>query len=135
MSDPLPPPTPPPPPRGTSFGLWIFTGLPALALLTAGAMKLGGSSEVAANFARWGYPPWFVNVTGVIEVGGAVCLFVPRVAPFAAALLCCTMIGAGVTHLTHGEANHLAAPIVLLLWVAAVGWARRAPLVTLFRRS
>src|SRR5262249_48264456 len=100
----------------------------------AGAMKLRGSPDVAANFARWGYPPWFAYVTGVIEVGGAVGLFVPRVAPFAAVLLCCTMVGAAVTHLTHGEAGHLAAPIVLLLWVGGVGWARREPLVALFRR-
>jgi len=130
MTDPTSPPR-----KGTSFGLWIFTGLPALAFLAAGVMKLGGSPEVAANFVKWGYPPWFAYVTGVIEVGGAIGLFVPRAAPFAAALLGCTMVGAAVTHLTHGEASHLAAPIVLLLWVAAVGWARREPLVALFRRS
>ncbi len=125
---------PTPPPKGTSPGLLIFTVLPALAFLVAGAAKLRGSPDVAANFALWGYPPWFPILTGVIEVGGAVALFVPRVAPFAAALLGCTMVGAVVTHVTHGEATHVGAPLLLLVWVGAVGYARRAPFASLFGR-
>jgi putative oxidoreductase len=123
------------PTRGTSIALWIITGLPGLSLLAAGAMKLTGPQPMVENFARWGYPPWFLYVTGAIEVAGAVGLFIPRVAPFAALLLGCTMVGAVITHVAHGDARMIVAPLVLLVLVGIVGYARRAPLLRLLGRG
>ena len=40
-----------------------------------------------------GYPTWFLYVTGVIEVVGAILLLIPKTAVFGVLLLGATMIG------------------------------------------
>ena len=118
--------------------LWILTAFLTVIFLTAGGTKLAGFPVQADNFARWGYPGWFMYVVGVVEAGGAIALLIPRVAGFAALLLCGTMVGAALTHLVHGEMTAAPVPLVLLALVALVGYARRDPilaLVTRFKQS
>ncbi len=114
--------------------LWILTVLLTAVFLTAGGTKLAGLPVQADNFARWGYPGWFMYVVGVVEAGGAIALLVPRIAGFAAILLCGTMVGAALTHLVHGEMTAVPVPLVLLALVALVGYARRGPVLVLFTR-
>ena len=77
------------------------------------------------RFARWGYPDGFHLVVGVLEVAGAVCLLVPRISAYGAALLMVVMTGAALTHLAHGEMRQLGAPLVFLVLLALVAWLRR----------
>lgn len=114
--------------------LWILTAFLTLIFLTAGGTKLAGLPVQADNFARWGYPGWFMYVVGVVEAGGAIALLIPRVAGFAALLLCGTMVGAALTHLLHGEMTAAPVPLVLLALVALVGYARREPALALLAR-
>lgn len=114
--------------------LWALTALLAAFFLVAGGSKLASSASSSANFARWGYPGWFMYVVGVMEAGGAIALLIPRAAGFAALLLCGTMVGAALTHLAHGETTAAPVPLVLLALVALVGYARRAPVLTLIGR-
>jgi uncharacterized membrane protein YphA (DoxX/SURF4 family) len=114
--------------------LWMLTVLLTAIFLTAGGTKLAGFPVQADNFARWGYPGWFMYVVGVVEAGGAIALLVPRVAGFAALLLCGTMVGAALTHLVHGEMTAVPVPLVLLAFVALVGYARREPVLALIAR-
>lgn len=114
--------------------LWALTALLAAFFLTAGGTKLAGLPVQADNFTRWGYPGWFMYGVGVIEAGGAIALLIPRVAGFAALLLCGTMVGAALTHLVHGETNAAPVPLVLLALVALVGYARREPALALLAR-
>ncbi len=37
-----------------------------------------GSPSQVEHFAQWGYPFWFQYLTGIIEVGGGICLFLPK---------------------------------------------------------
>ena len=114
--------------------LWILTAFLTLIFLTAGGTKLAGLPVQADNFARWGYPGWFMYVVGVIETSGAIALLIPRLAGFAALLLCSTMVGAALTHLIHGETTAVPVPLVLLAFVALVGYARRDPVLALITR-
>ena len=114
--------------------LWALTALLAAFFLVAGGAKLASSASSSANFARWGYPGWFMYVVGVVEAGGAIALLIPRAAGFAAILLCGTMGGAALTHLAHGETTAAPVPLVLLALVALVGYARRAPVLALLVR-
>ncbi|MEK6695186.1 MAG: DoxX family protein [Nitrospirota bacterium] len=114
--------------------LWILTAFLTVIFLTAGGTKLAGFPVQADNFARWGYPGWFMYVVGVVEAGGAIALLIPRVAGFAALLLCGTMVGAALTHLVHGEMTAAPVPLVLLALVALVGYARRDPVLALVGR-
>jgi len=91
-------------------------------------MKLGllpGVESWVRDFARWGYPDWFRIVIGVAEVVSAVSLLVPRAAWFGAGLFAMVMLGAIVTHATHGESSRLPFNFFLLLLSLAIAYSRR----------
>lgn len=107
------------------IALWIMQGLLVLAFLASGGQKLVGTEQIISEFARYGYPQWFMYFTGLVEVTGALGLLVgffrPVVTPFAALLLVGTMLGALFTHVRIGDPlQTLVAPFVLLLIAAAV---------------
>lgn len=107
------------------IALWIMQGLLVLAFLASGGQKLVGTEQIISEFARYGYPQWFMYFTGLVEVTGALGLLVgffrPVVTPFAALLLVGTMLGALFTHVRIGDPlQTLVVPFVLLLIAAAV---------------
>ncbi len=103
---------------------WVIAVVLALAFFGVGMLKLTSQPMMVANFAAWGFPGWFLYVTGTIEVVSAVLLLIPRTALIGTVLLICTMIGALLTHLTHGQAAMIGAPLVLLLLLLVFGWLR-----------
>jgi uncharacterized membrane protein YphA (DoxX/SURF4 family) len=90
----------------------------------AGGSKLAGAVAMVALFDAVGVGQWFRYVTGGIEVVSAVALLVPALAPFGAAALVATMIGAIATHLfiIGGSPG---VPVLLLLGSLVIVWARR----------
>lgn len=109
-------------PKWLGYALHGISLLVTLAFLMAGGTKLMGAEMHVANFARWGYPGWFMYLTGAIEVLGAILILLPKTRFYGAALLTATMIGAIATHLVSGEAAMITAPLVLLLLSALVAW-------------
>ncbi len=108
----------------------------SLAILLAGLFLMAGVTKFVSpgwtvRFGAWGYPSWAVAVVGTIEVVGAILLVVPRVRVPAALLLVAVMMGAGVTHVIHGEPPRLlvnAAIAGLLIVVAHLrGWRVAGP--------
>ena len=75
-------------------------------------------------FAAIGIGQWFRYLTGALEIAGAVGLFVPALAPFAALLLAAVMTGAILTHLFIVGGSPLPA-IVLLLAALTIAWLRK----------
>ena len=69
-----------------------------LAFIAAGAGKLAGAEMMVATFDTIGIGQWFRYLTGLIEVGGAIALWLPAARALAAALLLCTMAGAALAH-------------------------------------
>ena len=108
---------------------WILSVLLALAFLASGIAKLLGPQAVLDNFARWGLPRWFVPVTGLCELAGAVLIAIPRTRAYGGALLVCVMIGAVLTHLTHGEAKVAPFPAILGVLAGVVAWLNRPPML------
>jgi uncharacterized membrane protein YphA (DoxX/SURF4 family) len=109
---------------------WVLSILLALAFLGAGAAKLSTQPMMVGEFGLFGLPQWFMYLTGAIEITAAVLLLVPRVAGIGAGLLVCVMVGALFAHLTHGQADKAAAPLVLLILAIVTGslrgWSRAA---------
>ena len=103
----------------------IISVLLGLAFLGAGGTKLAGMEPHVEHFAHWGYPSWFMYVTGLFELTAAVLLLVPGTRLYGAALLMCVMIGAAITHLRAGEMDQLPVPIFILLLAAFLAWASR----------
>lgn len=105
------------------IGLWGLQVLLAALFVVIGIAKFGDPSW-ARNFARWGYPSGFYMVIGALEAIAGVCLLVPRIATYAAALLVVIMIGASATHLLHNEMHRVVAPLIYLAVLAVIGIAR-----------
>lgn len=69
------------------------------AFVAAGLAKLAGAQMMVETFEKVGVGQWFRYVTGLIEIGAAILLFVPNRQAYGAGLLVCTMIGAILAHL------------------------------------
>jgi putative oxidoreductase len=104
--------------------VWILTIVSAGMLMLAGTMKLAGVQMQVDLFATLGIGQWFRYVTGLLEVGGAIGLFVPAAATYAALLLAAVMVGAVATHLLIIGGSPLV-PIVLLGATLTLAWLRR----------
>ena len=103
---------------------WVLSGLLALAFCGAGLSKLTGQAMMVHEFSLFGFPLWFMYLTGIIEIVGAALVLFPRFAYIGAAALVCVMAGAVFSHLTHGQAGMIGVPLVLLILAAVVGSLR-----------
>jgi len=106
--------------------MWTLSVLMAALFLFAGVSKLIGGAEVAAEFARFGYPTWFRYLIGLIEVAGAVCLLIPKVAAEAASFLVIIMLGAVISHIRAGDGflEGILPALLVLLTMGGVTWLR-----------
>ncbi len=104
--------------------LWIVLG--AMFIMAGGAKLMGNHSQVV-HFAQWGYPPWFLYLTGIIEVGGGICLFIRKAQFYGIVVLSITMVGAALTHLRAGEMGAFPVPVVLLCLLVMLAWTMRHP--------
>lgn len=118
--------------KSANIALWVVQGLLGLAFAAAGGSKLAGAPDMVGLFTAIGVGQWFRYLTGILELGGAVALVVPRTRFFGAALLALVMLGAIVTHLFVLH-NAPTAPTVLLALAALVAWGRRHDLSALSR--
>ena len=96
----------------------------AAAFLMAGGSKFAGAPAMVALFNAIGIGQWFRYVTATIEVGSAIALLVPSLAPYGALALVPTMTGAVFTHLFIVGGSPLPA-LVLGAGAATIAWARR----------
>ena len=81
------------------YGLLALKALLTLAFGGAGLAKLSGVEMMVQTFEAVGVGQWFRYVTGVIELGPAIMMWVPGLQFIAATLLTCTMVGAVLAHL------------------------------------
>jgi uncharacterized membrane protein YphA (DoxX/SURF4 family) len=117
----------------------LATWLPRIALATVFASV--GSEKFAAEgmwvrvFNDIGFGPWFRYATGVMQVGGAVLLLIPRTAAVGFIVVGCTMVGAVIYWVATGHAFGAVIPGALLLVIVGVGWGEVARLVAKFLPS
>ena len=104
--------------------LWVVLGA---MFIIAGGSKLMGSHSQVEHFAQWGYPLWFLYLTGFIEVGGGICLFIPKAQFYGIVVLSITMVGAALTHLRAHEMTAFPVPLVLLGLLIMLAWTMRHP--------
>jgi uncharacterized membrane protein YphA (DoxX/SURF4 family) len=111
--------------------------LPSLLLAAifaaSGIAKLLALPFEVEAFARWGYPPVFMIVVGVLEVAGAMGLLVPRLSALASACLAALMLGAIGTHLLHAEWPMLAIATGIAALAGWRAWVGREGIRALMR--
>ena len=101
---------------------WVSVILLAGAFSMAAIGKLSGAAT--PMFEAWGYAPWFMMLTGVLELLGAIGLLVPKTSRYAILGLSGLMLGAAYTHLSHAETDQVIRPIIFLLVLGVAWWAR-----------
>ena len=94
------------------------------AFVAAGLAKLAGVEMMVATFDAIGVGQWFRYVTGLIEAGSAILLWVPGLQFIGAGLLVCTMTGAVLAHLLLLGPSALPA-LVLGVLAAYLAWNTR----------
>lgn len=106
---------------------WIFSILLVLSFLLAGVPKLFVVTGWLDKFTRWGYPRWLLPLIGLLEVGGAILVLIPRFAIYGVGVLIAVMLGAAYTHVANREGLAVVRPLIFLCFLVAVGWLRRKP--------
>ena|SRR5262249_53155552 len=110
--------------KGKTIVLWVVSVLLGAMFVFSGGFKLLKLEEAKAGFVHYGYAAWFAIFIGVCELLGGLGLLIPRLASLAAAGLVIIMIGASYTHFSHHEYQHGMIPVVLLVLLIGVGYAR-----------
>ncbi len=98
----------------------ILKVLLALAFAAAGVMKLKGTPALVEQFAEFGFPPAWMYGVGVVELAGAVGLFVGPSGVWACIGLALLMVGAVVNHLKVGHPPAKWRPAAMLLIICVV---------------
>ena len=120
------------------FGKYALIGVKALltlAFVGAGLAKLLGAQMMVDEFEVIGLGQWFRYVTGAIELGSAILLWVPGMAAFASGLLLCTMAGALVAHMTVLGMGTSIGVFILSPLLAITLWANRSQLPPALARA
>ncbi|MFD5090501.1 DoxX family protein [Amycolatopsis thailandensis] len=104
-----------------SIALWIVRAVLAAEFLYSGYLLFAGG-HTEQTFAEIGLGQWLRYVTGVLEVGGAIGLLVPRFGGPSALLLAGIMVGASVTELFILTDGGPVLPLVLLIITATLAW-------------
>jgi putative oxidoreductase len=111
--------------KGKKIALWtVSILLAALFLFAGGAKLLLQPEQTKAMFVHYGYAAWFATFIGTCEALGGIGLLLPPLAGLAAAGLSIIMAGAVYTHLSHHELAHAMSPLVLLVLLIGVAYAR-----------
>jgi putative oxidoreductase len=105
------------------IGLWACQAVLAAIFVYAGTAKFT-SPLWPRMFARWGYPENVHLLVGAVEIVAGLALLVPRMAARAALVLILVMIGAGLTHMLHGEHQRMVPIVVISALLGIVAWRR-----------
>jgi len=90
-----------------------------------GGAKLAAQPMMITQFQSFGYPVWFMYLTGAIECTAGVLVMIPRTSRIAAVTLGCVMVGAIFSLAIHGPHERIAGPVVLIGLAAAAFLLRR----------
>jgi hypothetical protein len=99
--------------------------------------KLIAHPSAVESFDKIGWGSTGMYTIGTLELAGAVALLIPLLSSVAAMALSGLMVGAFIVQLTVFDGQYAATPLILMVPLALIAWARRdraADLVRLVRR-
>lgn len=105
--------------------------------LASALPKLIAHPSAADGFAEMGWGDAGMYLIGALELAGAVALLVPVLQSVAAVALSGLMVGAFVVQVSVFDGENAATPLILIVPLALIAWARRghnAQLLRLVRR-
>ncbi|AZP17024.1 DoxX family protein [Streptomyces aquilus] len=99
--------------------------------------KLIAHPTAADAFAEMGWGNAGMYTIGALELAGAIALLVPVLQSVAAVALSGLMVGAFVVQVSYFDGENAATPLILIIPLALIAWARRgqnAQLLRILRR-
>ncbi|MER5405196.1 DoxX family protein [Streptomyces sp. NPDC002769] len=124
--------------RGARIPLGALQILLGLFYVFASALpKLVANPSAAESFDKLGWGNTGMYLIGTLELAGGVALLIPLLSSVAAVALSALMVGAFIVNVTVVHGPYVATPLILILPLALIAWARRshnAELVRLVRR-
>ncbi len=109
----------------SKVAIGILRVLLVLAFFAVGAAKLTASLGTVGWFSQLGWGQWFRYLTGLLDIAGAVLLFVPRWICLGALVLACTIGTATVLNVLFPLHQNPLVPLVLTLLSATLAWLTR----------
>jgi uncharacterized membrane protein YphA (DoxX/SURF4 family) len=117
------------------IAIWALRVVLGLVFLYVGTTKVTGTGHTVEYFEAIGWGQWFRYLTGVIDIGGAALLFVPKWTYVGAILLACS-VGTGTLisltvlrgDTTWGSGSPeimVVLPLVLTILAALLAWLTR----------
>lgn len=100
----------------------LVTTLITLIFVASGGAKLLGLEFELDAFERWGYPIWFMYLTGIIEVAAGSAIWIKPLRFIASVGLNGVMIGAMTTHLVNSEWPMLGVALAIFLLTLSYTW-------------
>ncbi|UXY26925.1 DoxX family protein [Streptomyces sp. HUAS TT20] len=126
--------------RGNRARIALRTVQVLLALFYAVASalpKLIAHPSAVESFDKIGWGSTGMYTIGALELAGAVALLIPVLQSVAAVALSALMVGAFIVQLTVFDGQYAATPLILIVPLTLIAWARRghnAELLQLLRR-
>ncbi|MFJ5266861.1 DoxX family protein [Streptomyces sp. NPDC088358] len=124
--------------RGARIPLGALQILLGLFYVFASALpKLLANPSAAESFDKLGWGSTGMYIIGTLELAGGVALLIPLLSSVAAVALSALMVGAFIVNVTAVHGPYVATPLILIVPLALIAWARRshnAELVRLVRR-
>jgi uncharacterized membrane protein YphA (DoxX/SURF4 family) len=121
--------------RSPIYRIALIAGRVVFGLIfaAAGIAKLVGTPMMVAEFGQIGFGLWFLYLTGVLEVAGAIMLIRETTACFGACLLAAVSLGAMVAQLSvlHQDVVHT---VVFAALLACIAYGYRGAANKLFAR-
>ncbi|MEU0383839.1 DoxX family protein [Streptomyces chartreusis] len=105
--------------RGLQVLLALFFGI------ASAVPKLIAHPSAAESFDKLGWGSAGMYTIGALELAGAVALLIPVLQSVAAMALGALMVGAFVVQIAVMDGQYAATPIILLVPLALIAWARR----------
>jgi uncharacterized membrane protein YphA (DoxX/SURF4 family) len=107
------------------IAIGVLRLLLALTFLTIGAAKLTGSLGTVGWFTQLGWGQWFRYLTGLLDIIGALLLFVPRWTFYGAVVLACTIGTATVLNVLFPLRQNPLVPLAITMVAATLAWLAR----------
>ena len=121
------------PGRAANIALWTLQVLAAATYVFAAIPKVTADPMAVAGFGMMGIGPAGMVTIGLLELAGAVAMFIPRLTGLAATCFIALMVGAVTTTVIYMSAAMAIMPAVVLVVVAIIAYGRRRSTVELYR--
>lgn len=111
--------------RAANVGLWTLQVLLAVVYAFSAFGKLTAEAQNVAGFAAMGLGDTGMYIIGVLELAGAIAMFVPRLTGLAALCFVALMTGAVILTALVGGGVLVLIPATVGVVAAVVAWGRR----------